>query len=120
MSTIIHQRIEDALKVMVPFSVQADEILDELKQEQKGNFSAIFPKHSLFKTVAVRFLPYMEELDQDLKNLPTDFQDPAFEPLLTDLMKKLETTQQVLNSFHELREYAEDDAKKESDKKLNS
>lgn len=114
MSNIIHQRIEDALKVMLPFAAQADEILDDLKQEQKGNFSAIFPKHSLFKTVAVRFLPYMEELDQDLKNLPEDVQDPAFEPLLTDLMKKLETTQHVLNSFHELREYDEEAEKEPS------
>lgn len=105
MSNIIHQRIEETLKIMVPFALQADEILNELSKEQKGNFSAIFPKHSLFKTVAIRFLPYMEELDQDFKNLPTDLQDPAFEPLLTELMKKLETTQQVLNSFHELREY---------------
>jgi len=113
MSNVIHQRIEEALKVMVPFSIQADEILDSLKEENKGNFSSIFPKHSLFKTVAVRFLPYMEELDQDFKNLPTDIQDPAFEPLLTDIMKKLETTQHVLNSFHELREYdtTEDETK---------
>jgi hypothetical protein len=108
MDNIIHQRIEEALKIMVPFAIQADEVLEQLKQEQKGNFSAIFPKHSLFKTVDTRFLPYMEELDTDLKLLPVDMQDPAFEPLLTDLMKKLETMQQVLNSFHELREYDED------------
>lgn len=116
MSSVIHQRIEDALKVMVPFASQADDILNALKQENKGNFSAIFPKHSLFRTVALRFLPYMEELDQDLKALPTDMQDPAFEPLLTDLMKKLETTQQVLNSFHELRDYDEVETVSEEEK----
>jgi hypothetical protein len=112
MSSIIHQRIEEALKIMVPFSIQADEALDQLKQDQKANFSAIFPKHSLFKTVDTRFLPYMEELDNDLLNLPQDMQDPAFEPLLTDILKKLETTQQVLNSFHELREYDEEEKSK--------
>ena len=110
MTDIIHQRIEDALKHMVPFSIQADEVLDDLSKDKKANFSAIFPKHSLFKTESRRFLPYMEEIDQDLKLLP-DIQDSAFEPLLTDLMKKLETMQQVLNSFHELREYDEEEAK---------
>jgi hypothetical protein len=117
MDNIIHQRIEEALKIMVPFAIQADEVLEQLKQEQKGNFSAIFPKQSLFKTVDIRFLPYMEELDADLKVLPTDVQDPAFEPLLTDLMKKLETMQKVLNSFHELREYDEDSTKEKTEEK---
>ncbi|MFT6152928.1 MAG: hypothetical protein ACJA0E_001562 [Bermanella sp.] len=111
MNNIIHQRIEEALKIMVPFAIQADEVLDQLKQDQKGNFSAIFPKDSFFKTVSTRFLPYMEELNADLKLLPEDVQEPAFEPLLTDIMNKLETMQQVLNSFHELREYDEEKVK---------
>lgn len=102
--TIVHTRILESLKEMTPMAQAADEILESLQQENKGRFASIFPKHDLFKVEAKRFLPYIEEVDIDLKNLPKDMQDPAFEPLLTDLMKKIEVLYQVLGSFHEIRD----------------
>ncbi len=105
---VIHQRIEEALKAIIPFALQADEILDGLSQENKAKFKAIFPEDSPFKTSGNRFLPYMEELDADFKNLP-DMQDQAFEILLTDLIKKMEAIQNVLQAFHSLRDYENDD-----------
>lgn len=110
MSNFIHQRIEDNLKELLPLAQQADEILQTLSQDNKAKFSAIFPKHNLFKCASKQFLPYLEELDQDLKALP-QIQDPAFEPLLTDLMKKIEVTNQVLASFHEIRDDEKADSK---------
>ncbi len=105
MSNLIHKRIEDNLKEILPYAQKADEILQSLKQENKGRFSAIFPKHSLFTTQAVQFLPYLEEVSEDLKKLP-EAQDPAFETLLTDLLKKIELLHQVLGSFHEIQDDA--------------
>jgi primosomal protein N'' len=102
--SIVHKRILESLKEITPMAQAADEILESLSLENKGRFASIFPKHSLFSTEAKRFLPYLEEVDIDLKNLPTDMQDPAFEPLLTDLMKKIEVLFQVLASFHEIRD----------------
>ena len=104
MSNLIHKRIEDNLKEILPYAQQADEILQSLKQENKGRFSAIFPKHSLFNVQATEFLPYLEEVNGDLEKLPSDPQDPAFETLLTDLMRKIELLHQVLGSFHEIKD----------------
>lgn len=102
--SIVHRRILESLKEITPIAQEADEILEALSQENKGRFASIFPKHDLFHVEAKRFLPYLEEVDIDLKNLPEDMQDPAFEPLLTDLMKKIEVLFQVLGSFHEIRD----------------
>jgi len=103
MSTLIHKRIEDNLKEILPLAQKADEILVDLKLENKGRFSAIFPEHSLFKVQATLFLPYLEEASSDLKSLPEP-QDPAFEILLTDLLKKIELLHQLLGSFHEIQD----------------
>ncbi|MEY8203626.1 MAG: hypothetical protein RPR40_01015 [Bermanella sp.] len=103
MSTLIHTRIEDNLKEILPLAQKADEILVALKLENKGRFSAIFPKHSLFKVKATLFLPYLEEASCDLKKLPAP-QDPEFETLLTGLLKKIELLHQLLGSFHEIQD----------------
>ncbi|WP_396588906.1 hypothetical protein [Bermanella sp. R86510] len=107
MSHPVFQRIEEALKAIIPFAQQADEIIEELNAEDKAKFTAIFPKHSLFRVEANRFLPYIEELDHDYQNLPSDVQDPAFEPLLTDLVKKMERLQMILQQFHDTRDYGD-------------
>lgn len=103
MSSFIHKRIEDNLKEILPLAQGADETLQSLSQEGKAKFSAIFPKHDLFKADSKLFLPYLEEIDQDLKNLP-DTYDEAFEDLLRDLMKKIEVLNHVLAAFHEIRD----------------
>lgn len=103
--SVLHQRIEDALKAIVPFAQQADEIIEALNAEKKAQFSAIFPRDSLFQTSSTRFLPYIEELDKDYQALPQDQNAPAFEPLLKDLVKKMELIQRVLQGFHSSRDY---------------
>jgi hypothetical protein len=114
---VLHQRIEEALKAIVPFALQADEILEGLSQENKAKFKAIFPENSPFKTAGNRFLPYMEELDEDFKNLP-EMHDAAFETLLTDIVKKMEVIQIVLQGFHQLRDY--EDEEENPNRPLNS
>ncbi len=103
MSSLIHKRIEDNLKEILPLAQKADEILTELKLENKGSFSAVFSANTLFKVKSTLFLPYLEEASNDLKNLPQP-QEPAFEILLTDLLKKIELLHQILGSFHEIQD----------------
>ncbi|EAT11577.1 hypothetical protein HF888_12350 [Bermanella marisrubri] len=107
--SVLHQRIEDALKAIIPFAQQADEIIEALKAENKAKFTAIFPQDSIFQTTANRFLPYIEELDKDYQALPEDVNDPAFEPLLKDLVKKMELIQLILQEFHNARDYDDEE-----------
>lgn len=106
--SVLHQRIEDALKAIIPFAQQADEIIEALNAEKKAKFSAIFPSDSLFQTSSTRFLPYIEELDKNFQALPQDVNDPDFEQLLKNIVKKMELIQRVLQDFHSSRDY--DDA----------
>ena len=62
-------------------------------------------------------LPYMEEIDIDFKALPEP-QDPAYETLLTSLVKKMEAVQLILQAFHQLRDY--DDEEENPNRPLNS
>lgn len=103
MNHVIHRRIEDNLKEILPFAQKADEILLALKQESKGRFSAVFPKDSLFSVQDTAFLPYLEEVNSDLEKLP-DPKDSAFQSQLTQLMKKIEQLNQVLSSFHAIQD----------------
>lgn len=112
----LHQRIEDALKAITAFALQADEILEDLSKENKAKFTAIFPNEGPFEISGNRFLPYMEELDRDFKALP-NLEDESFEDALNSLVKKMEAIQTVLQGFHQLRDYQEDDDHKPNETK---
>jgi len=112
----LHQRIEEALKAITTFAMQADEILEELSKENKAKFKAIFPNDGPFEVSGNRFLPYMEELDKDFKALP-NLEDESFESALNHLVKKMEAIQNVLQGFHQLRDYQEEDQQGSSETK---
>ncbi|GAA6135855.1 hypothetical protein NBRC116188_26450 [Oceaniserpentilla sp. 4NH20-0058] len=104
----LHLRIEEALKAIIPFALQADEILEDLTKTNMAKFQSIFPENAPFKAKGNRFLPYVEELDKDFKTLP-EMDDQTFEIKLTELVKKMEAMQTVLQRFHELRDYTEEE-----------
>lgn len=99
----IKNRITETLKELAAQAMAADEILESLKQDNKGRFASIFPKHSTFKTTATRFLPYIEEVDNELNQLPA-MTDQGFQPALQTLMNKLGMLHEILNVFHEIRD----------------
>ncbi len=99
----IKDRITESLKELATQAQAADEILDGLKNDNKGRFTSIFPKHSTFKTTAIRFLPYLEEVDSELQNLPP-MTEKAFQPSLQSLMNKLGMLHEILNVFHEIKD----------------
>ncbi len=103
MTDFIHKRIFETLKELTEKAQQADEILHSLNKENAAKFSSIFPKKSLFTVNATFFLPYIEEVDLNLKELPAVNQ-PAFQDLLIPLMKKIELLHQVVACFHEIKD----------------
>ena len=71
----VHQQLQETLQTLYRKAVDADARLDQLQQQQKGKFAAIFAEDSGFTTRAKRFSPYVEEIAQDwqaLKTLPED------------------------------------------------
>lgn len=94
----VHQQLQETLQTLYRKAVDADARLDQLQQQQKGKFAAIFAEDSGFTTRAKRFSPYVEEIAQDwqaLKTLPEDEAKAALVPLV----KKIELALTTLGQF---------------------
>ncbi|MEC7826452.1 MAG: hypothetical protein VYD12_18065 [Pseudomonadota bacterium] len=94
----VHQQLQETLQTLYRKAVDADARLDQLQQQQKGKFAAIFAEDSGFTTRAKRFSPYVEEIAQDwqaLKTLPEDEAKAALVPLV----KKIELALATLGQF---------------------
>ena len=94
----VHQQLQETLQTLYRKAVDADARLDQLQQQQKGKFAAIFAEDSGFTTHAKRFSPYVEEIAQDwqaLKTLPEEQAKAALVPLV----KKIELALATLGQF---------------------
>ena len=94
----VHQQLQETLQTLYRKAVDADARLDQLQQQQKGKFAAIFAEDSGFTTRAKRFSPYVEEIAQDwqaLKTLPEEEAKSALVPLV----KKIELALATLGQF---------------------
>ena len=78
-------------------SVDADTTLNELQKSGKGKFTAIFGDESPFRTRNKRFMPYLEEIADDIEQLQ---QSPDLaESLLPAIVKRLELLLATLSKF---------------------
>ncbi len=93
------EKLTDTLKAFYPLAQRADEELEMLKKESKGQFSAIFQKDSPFSVEADRFLPYMIEVANDLATM-MKVDDNNYADHLKKLMRKIQLMHQVLHKFH--------------------
>ena len=98
----LQDKLNLSLKEIYPLAQAADEQLDALVQEEKGQFSSIFQVNSGFKTTAKRFLPYLVELSEDVKKLP-DPQSNQFTKELRRILGNIKQMQLILERFHSIK-----------------
>lgn len=96
-------KITDSLKALYPLAQSADEQLDILKKQNKGKFSVIFPKDTLFTAESDRFLPYMVEIANELTAL-LKVKNDVYVECLTRLMRKIHLMHDVLEKFHMIKD----------------
>ncbi|WOG26208.1 hypothetical protein [Endozoicomonas sp. 8E] len=106
-STSIIQEIQAkltlTLKDIYTLALNADEQLEILQKEEKGNFSAIFQKDSGFSASANRFLPYLIELNDEIESLP--IMEPENQRAkIEGIMKKMRMMHEVLARFHSIKD----------------
>ena len=99
----IQEKLNLALKEIYPMAQKADEQLERLKQDNKGQFSAIFPKGSLFSASANRFLPYLIEVSEDVQSLPEAQSTEQLRQEVQTILGKTQHMYQLLNRFHSIR-----------------
>ncbi|GAA4871396.1 prephenate dehydrogenase [Ferrimonas pelagia] len=94
--TIIEQ-YRTSLQTAYRQALDADMLLDELQKKGQGKFAAIFRADAGFTCDANRFVPYVQELGEQLQAFEAE-PDPA---LLATLVKQLEL---VLSTLNQLRQ----------------
>lgn len=61
--------LENNLKDLYRKAVDADNMINELKKQGHGKFSAIFPEQQLFDIKADKFMPYLEHTAEEILKL---------------------------------------------------
>ncbi|MDG1732285.1 MAG: hypothetical protein P8M49_12985 [Thalassotalea sp.] len=95
MTKNIEQQLIDNISQLLKRSIVADSALLEMRQHKAGNFSAIFPKGSVFNCSANTFQPYIAEVADDLMA----WQKTLENELLVPIVKKIEQLYKVLTEF---------------------
>ncbi len=95
MTKNIEQQLIDNISQLLKRSIVADSALLEMRQHKAGNFSAIFPKGSVFTCSANTFQPYIAEVADDLMA----WQKTLENELLVPIVKKIEQLYKVLTEF---------------------
>lgn len=88
MDSII-DKLKENLQVIYRKGIDADRALDLLQGQGKGKHQAIFPEDSGFVTQSNRFMPYVEELSNNIQELD-DIDSENQEQSLTLVVKKME------------------------------
>ena len=97
------EKITGNLKALYPLAQAADEQLDILKKQNKGKFTAIFQKDSVFTAHSDRFLPYMVEVAEQLASL-RKLDGNSYNQQLKELLYKIQQMHQVLQQFHAIKD----------------
>jgi anion-transporting ArsA/GET3 family ATPase len=99
----IQTKLTQSLKDLYQLALNADEQLEQLKNDEKGKFSAIFQKDSGFMAEANRFLPYLIELNDEIRSLPImDAENQP--PKIQAIVKRIKMMHEVLAQFHSIRD----------------
>ncbi len=95
--TRVIEQLKDNLQTAYRKSIDADGKLDELKKAGHVKFNTIFTQEEGFSTSSNRFLPYVQELADELDQMPTDAE--TLPPALEKFVRKLGVLLQTLQSF---------------------
>ncbi|ASJ95478.1 MULTISPECIES: hypothetical protein [Shewanella] len=91
------EQLKENLQVAYRQAIDADAKLDELKKAGHGKFTTIFTQDEGFKARSNRFGPYVQELADEMTQLPTDAE--ALAPALESFVRKLGVLLQTLQAF---------------------
>ncbi|MCE9679832.1 prephenate dehydrogenase [Shewanella sp. AS1] len=91
------EQLKQNLQLAYRQAIDADAKLDELKKAGHAKFSTIFTQDEGFSTRSNRFTPYVQELAEEMTQLPTE--QTALAPTLEKFVRKLGVVLQTLHAF---------------------
>lgn len=95
------KQLQENIKIIYHKAVDADKLLQALREQKKATFEQIFTADTVFKVDSNNFLPYVEELAADLQVIEmTD--EETYQPLLPNIVIKIELLFKMLASLNTL------------------
>ncbi|MFM2480785.1 hypothetical protein [Celerinatantimonas sp. YJH-8] len=96
------EQLQINIKTIYHKAIDADKLISEQQADGLGQFDQIFVSESPFNTQADHFLPYVEEMANDLVALQQCEDDAQFTQQLEPLVSKIELAHKTLASFKQL------------------
>ena len=97
MNSII-DKLSENLQLIYRKAIDADHAINQLRNDGKGKFTAIFPADAGFTHQGKLFKPYVEELASDINHLNT-LDGEAQKSALAMIVKKMELLLSTLGQF---------------------
>lgn len=98
----IIEQLQVNIKVIYHKAVDADKVISAQQADGLGQFDQIFVDDSPFTTRADHFLPYVEELANDLLIVQEAEDETQFKSTLENLVLKIELAHKTLANFKKL------------------
>ena len=95
---VIFDKLTENMQLIYRKAIDADQALNQLQQSGKGKFSYIFSDGSGFTVRNKRFMPYVEELSNEIAELSQQ-QDSVIQAALPTVVKKIELLMVTLTQF---------------------
>ena len=97
---VIFDKLTENMQLIYRKAIDADQSLNQLQQSGKGKFSHIFTDGSGFTVRSKRFMPYVEELSNQIAELSQQ-DDEKIQAALPDVVKKIELLMVTLSQFQQ-------------------
>lgn len=96
----ILDKLTENMQIIYRKAVDADQALTKLQQSGKGKYQNIFADDSGFEINSKRFMPYVEELANQVALL-IDADKAEYEKALPSIVKKMELLLVTLTNFQQ-------------------
>lgn len=95
---VIFDKLTENMQVIYRKAIDADQQLNQLQQSGKGKFSHIFDSDTGFNVTSKRFMPYVEDLSNQIAEL-SQKEDAVIQAALPEVVKKIEMLMKTLTQF---------------------
>lgn len=94
----LFEKLTENMQIIYRKAIDADQSLAQLQQSGKGKFNHIFSDDAGFTVQSKRFMPYVEELANDIAQLDS-IEPPVLQQSLPAIVKKMEMLLSTLAQF---------------------
>ena len=94
----LFEKLTENMQIIYRKAIDADQSLAQLQQSGKGKFNHIFSDDAGFTVQSKRFMPYVEELANDIAQLDS-IEPQVLQQSLPAIVKKMEMLLSTLAQF---------------------